>query len=109
MGNLDGNVAFITGAARGMGRAHAVKLAGEGADVIAIDICADFECHRLSRRHRMRTLPRRSSWSRRTGRRILSRARPTCATRDAMDAVVAEGLANSAASTSSSPMRASSA
>jgi NAD(P)-dependent dehydrogenase (short-subunit alcohol dehydrogenase family) len=38
MGTLDGRVAFITGAARGMGRAHAVKLASEGADIIAVDI-----------------------------------------------------------------------
>ena len=37
-GRLEGKVAFITGAARGQGRAHAVKLAGEGADIIAIDI-----------------------------------------------------------------------
>jgi SDR family mycofactocin-dependent oxidoreductase len=40
--SLDGRVALVTGAARGMGRAHAVKLAGEGAAVIAVDICADF-------------------------------------------------------------------
>lgn len=39
MGSLDGKVAFITGAARGQGRAHAVKLASEGADVIAVDLC----------------------------------------------------------------------
>jgi SDR family mycofactocin-dependent oxidoreductase len=39
MGNLDGKVAFITGAARGQGRSHAVRLAEEGADIIAIDIC----------------------------------------------------------------------
>ncbi len=38
---LKGKVAFITGAARGQGRAHAVRLAGEGADVIVIDRCAD--------------------------------------------------------------------
>ncbi len=38
MGKLDGQVAFITGAARGQGRAHAVRLAQEGADIIAIDI-----------------------------------------------------------------------
>jgi SDR family mycofactocin-dependent oxidoreductase len=38
-GPLDGRVAFITGAARGQGRAHAIRLAGEGADIIAIDIC----------------------------------------------------------------------
>jgi SDR family mycofactocin-dependent oxidoreductase len=39
MGQLDGKVAFITGAARGQGRAHAVKLATEGADIIAVDLC----------------------------------------------------------------------
>src|SRR3979490_1713496 len=36
---LDGKIAFITGAARGQGRAHAVRMAEEGADVIAVDIC----------------------------------------------------------------------
>jgi SDR family mycofactocin-dependent oxidoreductase len=39
MGTLEGKVAFITGAARGQGRAHAVKLASEGAEVIAVDLC----------------------------------------------------------------------
>jgi SDR family mycofactocin-dependent oxidoreductase len=39
MGALTGKVAFITGAARGQGRAHAVKLASEGADIIAVDLC----------------------------------------------------------------------
>ena len=39
---LAGKVAFVTGAARGQGRAHAVRLAQEGADVIACDICAPF-------------------------------------------------------------------
>lgn len=39
MGKLDGKVAFITGAARGQGRSHAVRLAQEGADIIAVDIC----------------------------------------------------------------------
>jgi SDR family mycofactocin-dependent oxidoreductase len=38
-GTLDGRVAFVTGAARGQGRAHAARLAAEGADIIAIDIC----------------------------------------------------------------------
>jgi SDR family mycofactocin-dependent oxidoreductase len=38
-GPLDGRVAFITGAARGQGRAHAIRLANDGADIIAIDIC----------------------------------------------------------------------
>jgi SDR family mycofactocin-dependent oxidoreductase len=36
---LEGRVAFVTGAARGQGRAHAIRLASEGADIIAIDIC----------------------------------------------------------------------
>jgi SDR family mycofactocin-dependent oxidoreductase len=39
VGKLDGKVAFITGAARGQGRSHAVRLAKEGADIIAVDIC----------------------------------------------------------------------
>jgi SDR family mycofactocin-dependent oxidoreductase len=39
MGSLDGKVAFITGAARGQGRAEAVRLASDGADIIAVDIC----------------------------------------------------------------------
>jgi (+)-trans-carveol dehydrogenase len=39
-GKLEGKVAFITGAARGQGRSHAITLAGEGADIIAVDICA---------------------------------------------------------------------
>ncbi|MDR3662341.1 MAG: mycofactocin-coupled SDR family oxidoreductase [Mycobacterium sp.] len=38
-GRVEGKVAFITGAARGQGRAHAVRLAEEGADIIAIDVC----------------------------------------------------------------------
>ncbi|MEB3031961.1 mycofactocin-coupled SDR family oxidoreductase [[Mycobacterium] nativiensis] len=37
---LQGKVAFVTGAARGQGRAHAIRLAAEGADIIATDICA---------------------------------------------------------------------
>jgi len=40
MGRVEGKVAFITGAARGQGRSHAVALAREGANIIAIDICA---------------------------------------------------------------------
>jgi SDR family mycofactocin-dependent oxidoreductase len=41
VGTLEGKVAFITGAGRGQGRSHAVRLAKEGADIIALDICAD--------------------------------------------------------------------
>src|ERR1700712_5297442 len=40
MERLAGKVAFITGAARGQGRSHALRLASEGADLIICDICA---------------------------------------------------------------------
>jgi NAD(P)-dependent dehydrogenase (short-subunit alcohol dehydrogenase family) len=40
---LEGKVAFVTGAARGQGRSHAVRLAAEGADIIAVDICETFD------------------------------------------------------------------
>src|SRR5918995_4342196 len=43
MGRVDGKVAFITGAARGQGRSHAVRLAEEGADIIAVDVPGDYE------------------------------------------------------------------
>ena len=43
MGKLDGKVAFITGAARGQGRSHAVRLAEEGADIIGVDICRQLD------------------------------------------------------------------
>jgi len=42
-GRVEDKVAFITGAARGQGRAHAVRLAGEGAHIIAVDICEQIE------------------------------------------------------------------
>jgi len=40
---FDGKVAFITGAARGQGRSHAVRFAEEGADIIAVDICEQLD------------------------------------------------------------------
>jgi (+)-trans-carveol dehydrogenase len=43
MGRVEGKVAFITGAARGQGRSHAVRLAEEGADIIAVDICGQID------------------------------------------------------------------
>jgi SDR family mycofactocin-dependent oxidoreductase len=42
-GRVAGKVAFITGAARGQGRSHAIRLAEEGADIIAVDICRDYD------------------------------------------------------------------
>jgi SDR family mycofactocin-dependent oxidoreductase len=43
MGSLDGRVVFITGAARGQGRSHAVMCAEEGADIIGVDICENLD------------------------------------------------------------------
>lgn len=42
-GRVEGKVAFITGAARGQGRSHAIKLAEEGADIIAVDVCKNVD------------------------------------------------------------------
>jgi SDR family mycofactocin-dependent oxidoreductase len=43
MGLVDGKVAFITGAGRGQGRSHAIRLAEEGASIIATDLCVDID------------------------------------------------------------------
>ena len=43
MGRVEGKVAFVTGAARGQGRSHAIRLAEEGADIVAIDLCAQVD------------------------------------------------------------------
>lgn len=43
MGSLDGRVVFITGAARGQGRSHAVLCAEEGADIVGVDICENLD------------------------------------------------------------------
>lgn len=42
-GRVEGKVAFITGLARGQGRAHAIRLAGEGADIVGLDLCAQVD------------------------------------------------------------------
>ena len=43
MGRVDGKVVFITGAARGQGRSHAVAFAEEGADLMLVDVCSNIE------------------------------------------------------------------
>src|SRR3954453_6907046 len=43
MGRFTDKIVLVTGAGRGQGRSHAVRLAGEGADVIALDICHDID------------------------------------------------------------------
>ena len=76
-GRVQGKVAFITGAARGQGRSHAVRLAQEGADIIAVDICQDVKG--ASPCPPWKIWPRRCPWwRRRTG--ASSPHRPTCAT-----------------------------
>ena len=42
-GRMEGKIVFITGAARGQGRSHAIRLAEEGADIIAVDICKQID------------------------------------------------------------------
>ncbi len=90
MTTLDGHVAFITGAARGMGRAHAVRLAGHGADIIALDVCSEFDftdypgatADDLDETVRLVEAQ---------GRRILAR-QADVRDADAVDAVVSDGL-----------------
>ncbi len=72
MAKLDGKVAFVTGAARSQGRSHALRLAEDGADIIAIDICAQID----SVGYPMATpedLDETAELVRKTGRRIVAR------------------------------------
>ncbi|MFD3582505.1 mycofactocin-coupled SDR family oxidoreductase [Streptomyces sp. NPDC058683] len=92
MGRVEGKVAFITGAARGQGRSHAVRLAEEGADIIAVDICRDFE----TVRYPMATpedLKETVRLVEEQGRRIVARqadVRDTAQLRDALEAGLAQ-------------------
>ncbi|MBL7493254.1 mycofactocin-coupled SDR family oxidoreductase [Frankia sp. AgB1.9] len=90
-GRVEGKVAFITGAARGQGRAHAVRLAQEGADIIAIDICkpldgVDFQMSTPA------DLAETVRLVEKTGRRIHA-AQADVRDHDTMKAVVDEGVA----------------
>ena len=81
MGTLDGKVAFITGAGRGQGRSHALRLAEEGADIIALDICDDavgtIRYQLLDARDLDETVAgSRSRAAARQGRRRRARSRP---------------------------------
>jgi NAD(P)-dependent dehydrogenase (short-subunit alcohol dehydrogenase family) len=87
---LAGQVAFITGAARGQGRAHAVRLAADGAAIIALDICAEFG----STDYKGATIDDLAETVRlveQAGGRILAR-QADVRDGDAVDAVLAEGL-----------------
>ena len=91
MGRLDDRVAFITGAARGQGRAHAVRLASDGCDIIALDICADIDTIDYPNA-RPSDLEETVKLVENTGRRIIAR-QADVRDHDAVDAAVAAGLA----------------
>ncbi|WP_405181847.1 mycofactocin-coupled SDR family oxidoreductase [Nocardia sp. NBC_01377] len=70
-GRVEGKVAFITGAARGQGRSHAVRLAEEGADIIAVDLCRDIESNTYAL-SRPEDLEETARLVEKTGRRIVT-------------------------------------
>ncbi len=89
---LAGKVAFITGAARGQGRAHAVRMAKEGADIIAIDIAAPLPPSVPYDSATPEDLAETVRLVEATGRRILAAAADT-RDLDALRAVVDKGVA----------------
>lgn len=91
-GRLAGKVAFVTGAARGQGRAHAVRLAAEGADIIAVDVCDGFSSIKF-KPATPEDLKLTVSLVEEQGRRILAR-QADVRYLDRLQAVVDEGIAN---------------
>lgn len=92
-GRVDRKVALITGAARGQGRAHAIRLAQEGADIIAVDICDEISTARDYPAATPDDLDRTVKEVENLGRRIVARrvdVRDFDALRSAVDAGVAE-------------------
>ena len=92
MGQLDGKVAFITGAARGQGRSHAEALAAEGADIVGIDICAQLDtvAYPMATRE---DLEETAALVEKQGRRMIAHTadvRDLAAVRAAVDAGLAE-------------------
>jgi SDR family mycofactocin-dependent oxidoreductase len=71
-GRVEGKVAFITGAARGQGRSHAVRLAQEGADIIAVDICSPVSADELIPAATPDDLAQTVDLVKRLGRRIVT-------------------------------------
>jgi len=89
MGRLNGKVAFVTGAARGQGRSHAVRLAEEGADIIASDICQQLDVpYLMSTRSDLEETERLVVA---TGRRIVA-SEADVRDLDALESLVAEGV-----------------
>ena len=92
MGQLDGKVAFITGAARGQGRSHAQALAAEGADIVGVDICAQLDTVSYPMATR-EDLDETVGLVEKHGRRMLARqadVRNLAAVRSAAEAALAE-------------------
>jgi SDR family mycofactocin-dependent oxidoreductase len=92
MGSLDGRVVFITGAARGQGRSHAVMCAEEGADIVGVDICENLDVvpYALGTAEDLEETARLVE---KTGRQMLTRkadVRDLAALQEAFDAGVAE-------------------
>lgn len=91
MARMQDKVVFITGAARGQGRAHALRVAQEGGHVIAVDRCADIE----SAKYPLATrddLQRTVELVEEQGGRVVSRVADV-RDRDALDAALADGVA----------------
>ena len=99
-------MAFITGAGRGQGRAHAVRMAEEGADIIAVDICHDIE----SNRYPLATpedLVETERQVKERGRRIVAQQADVRERAELREVARVRTWRNSAGSTSSSRMPAS--
>ncbi|QFU87499.1 mycofactocin-coupled SDR family oxidoreductase [Amycolatopsis sp. YIM 10] len=91
MGRVEGKVVAITGAARGQGRSHAVRLAEEGADIIAIDVCTDLEIteYSLGTQEDLRTT---ALMVEKTGQRVVTR-QADVRDRAALETALSEGVA----------------
>ena len=89
-GRVEGKVAFITGAGRGQGRSHAIRLAEEGADIVAIDICEQIESN-LYPLATPEDLEETAKAVENLGRRIIAR-QADVRDRDSLQAVLEEGV-----------------
>src|SRR3954451_11744520 len=90
-GRLEGKVAFLTGAARGQGRAHAVRMAAEGDDIIALDNCEKAATTSYAGPTEQ-DLAETAALVEKQGRRVLAR-KADIRDYDGLSAVVQEGLA----------------
>jgi SDR family mycofactocin-dependent oxidoreductase len=89
-GRVEGKVAFVTGAGRGQGRSHAVRLAQEGADIIAVDICEQIESN-LYPLSSMEDLEETAKAVENLGRKVIAR-KADVRYRDQLRVVVEEGV-----------------